>query len=96
VNGREEMLDRVRQCVCNDRDQQYGPPEDSFGRVAAIANVTIADYLAKPMDEIGVALFLASLKMGRLAHNPEHLDSWTDLAGYSVCGGSIVLGRQEP
>lgn len=91
---RHEMLDRVRQCVCHDRDQQYGPPEDSFADIAAIANVACRSYLAKPADEVFVALFMRSLKLARNGRDPLHLDSWVDGAGYCVCGGAIVLGRQ--
>lgn len=34
------------------------------------------------------------LKIARLANNPEHMDSWVDLAGYAACGGEIS-GREK-
>jgi len=32
-----------------------------------------------------VALCLIDLKMARLAHDPKHLDSIVDVAGYAAC-----------
>ena len=91
---RHEMLQRIERCVCGDRDHQYGPPEDSFADIAAIANVALKTYLARPLDDVAVALFMRSLKLARNGRDPLHLDSWIDGGGYSVCGGAIVLGRQ--
>ena len=34
-------------------------------------------------------------KLGRLASCPTHIDSWKDLAGYSVLVERIVQGRQD-
>lgn len=87
---RHEMLQRVERLVCGDRDEQYGPPEDSFGSIAVLAS----EVLGRPFTPLDVALFMACLKLARLKRDPEHLDSWIDLGGYAVCGGSIVLGRR--
>lgn len=86
---RHEALAEVERIVCGDRDMQYGAPEDSFARMAAIANVVLAPYLAKPLDERAIAALYASGKLARLARDLEHRDSWIDLAGYGVCGASL-------
>lgn len=31
---RKEILDSAAQCVCEERDQQYGNPETSFSEIA--------------------------------------------------------------
>lgn len=31
-----EILEKARQCVCEDRDRQYGHPEDNFGKIAEL------------------------------------------------------------
>lgn len=33
---REEILAAAKQCVCGDRDQDYGSPEKSFNMIAAL------------------------------------------------------------
>ncbi|MEI3101027.1 MAG: DUF6378 domain-containing protein [Oscillospiraceae bacterium] len=37
------MLDDARRCVCGDRDQQYGSPENSFKAIGALWEVYIRD-----------------------------------------------------
>ena len=44
-----------------------------------------------------VALCMAWVKMARLAKNPNHKDSWVDIAGYAGLGGEIssVVERED-
>ena len=42
---RIELLDLANECVCGDRNLQYGEPEDNFSRVATLWNA----YLGKCM-----------------------------------------------
>lgn len=32
---RAELLDAAKKCVCGDREQDYGSPEDNFKTIAA-------------------------------------------------------------
>jgi len=50
-------------------------------------DTSIAVPQFKPVD---VAAMMALMKLGRIAGNPAHMDSWIDLAGYSACGGEIA------
>lgn len=34
--NREMCLDEAKKCVCTDRNQQYGDPEDNFGVIAQL------------------------------------------------------------
>lgn len=87
---RPEILAAAEKCVCGDREQDYGSPEDNF---STIANLWI-DYLAGkgiPADisAVDVAAMLALLKIGRIASGHAKADNWIDLAGYAACGGEI-------
>lgn len=91
---REKILDEAKKCVCGNREQDYGGPEDSFRLIAQLWEsyirdrvVGIADVCVNPED---VAIMMALLKIARLSANPEHMDSWVDLAGYAACGGEIA------
>ena len=33
---KEEILDKAKECVCGQREQDYGKPEDSFAMIAAL------------------------------------------------------------
>lgn len=94
---RKGILEAAAQCVCGQREEDYGTPEDSFRLIAELWTPVIrqcvspgADVCVQPET---VALMMALLKVARLIKSPEHLDSWVDLAGYAACGGEIGGGR---
>lgn len=96
---RKEILAAAEQCVCGQRDEDYGTPEDSFGLIAELWIPVIRQCVSPGADVFippeTVALMMALLKVARIINNPEHLDSWVDLAGYAACGGEIAGGGHE-
>ena len=89
---RQRVLREAEKCVCGRREQDYGTPEDSFNIIADLwagylqgCGVSI-DFL----ESHDVAIMLALLKIARISKNPQHMDSWVDLAGYAACGGEIA------
>ena len=82
---REEILERARVCVCGDREQDYGSPEDNFKRISELWTAYLGGYVT-PTD---VAAMLALLKIARIASGHAKEDNWIDLAGYAACGGEI-------
>ena len=42
-----------------------------------------------------VAIMCADIKFARLENQPNHEDSWIDVAGYAACGAEIAL-TDEP
>ena len=86
---RTEILEAAKRCVCGDREQDYGSPEDSFGTIAALWNA----YLGRgTISSADVAAMLALLKIARIASGHAKEDNWVDLAGYAACGGEIETG----
>lgn len=85
---RKTILDAAEKCVGNDRQDQYGKPEDSF---SAIANLWTA-YLdiGRDITPVDVAQMMILLKVGRAKENPKHQDNWVDMAGYAACAGEIA------
>lgn len=79
-----------------DRGLNYGKPEDNFDRIARLWNVHLinAGIVRDPSEALlsatDVAMMCALLKIARLEHTPDHMDSWVDLAGYAACGGEIA------
>lgn len=97
---RREILQAAERCVCGDREQDYGGPEDSFSLIARLWEPIIKARCVGPcadvcVDAVTVALCMAELKIARAATNETHMDSWVDLAGYAACGGEIASYDKE-
>lgn len=87
---RADILDEARRIVTQDRNRQYGEPEDLFAAIAMIwAGLDLARG-ARPRGGADVALYMQGLKAARASANPGHPDSWTDGIGYGACGGEIA------
>lgn len=82
---RAEILEQAKACVCGDREQDYGSPEQNFQRIASFWT----DYLGFEVNAIDVAAMLALLKIARIASGHAKEDNWVDLAGYAACGGEL-------
>ena len=95
---REEILAEAKKCVCGDREEDYGSPEDSFKMIANLWS----DYLAGTrdanrhfLDSEDVAIMMALLKIARMAHGNK-ADNFVDLAGYAACAGEIATKYSLP
>jgi hypothetical protein len=89
---RKEILEDARRCVCGDREEDYGSPEDNFARIGGLWSA----YLGVPIKVWDVAIMLALMKIGRIGGGQVKMDNWIDLAGYAACGGEIQSGSVTP
>lgn len=97
---RKEILDSAAQCVCGDRDQQYGGPEESFRMIAElwepyIRQKCVSDGADVTIEAEDVAAMMVLFKMARVATGSYKADSWIDAAGYAACGGEIAGGKDN-
>ena len=83
---RKRVLKEAEKCVCGKREQDYGTPEDNFGRIAEFWTT----YMGVEFGTVDVAIMMALLKIARISENMQNMDSWVDLAGYASCGGEIA------
>ena len=88
---RAETLEAAAKCVCGDREQDYGSPENNFLNIGNLWTVYLAGAgkLAERIDSKDVAAMLALLKIARIASGHAKADNWIDLAGYAACGCEI-------
>lgn len=100
---RSEILEAARRCVCGEREQDYGTPENNFETIGLLWGVYLRaahpEY-AKVMPINGITAkdagtMLALLKVARIATGSSP-DSFIDLAGYAACAGEIVTERSCP
>lgn len=85
VPKRRQTLDVAADLIDGQRREDYGPPEESFRRIADMWQA----ILGMPISSKQVCLLLAALKIARAANNPNHEDSWIDLAGYAGLGSEV-------
>lgn len=96
---RASILEEANRCVCGQREQDYGSPEDNFRLIASMWEMYIrqrcvgsgADVSIMPED---VAMLMALLKIARICTGTGMADSFVDLAGYAACGGEIAGGKK--
>ncbi len=95
---RDEILAAALRCVSEEREQQYGAPEDNFGVIAAMWEAYLAKVCVAPgadirIDPGDVAILLALMKVARIATTNEDFpkpDSFVDLCGYAALAGEIL------
>jgi len=78
MNG--EMMLKHAAGVVENRRRQYGEPLDLFDHIAKRWSLV----LGAKVTPAQVAMCLIDLKMARLVHDPKHLDSIVDVAGYAA------------
>ena len=88
---REAILETAKRYVCNDRNNQYGAPEDSFKVIADLW----AGYLSTEISAKDVAAMMVLFKMARVRTGAGKADNWIDAAGYCACGGEIEHKEAE-
>ena len=86
---RESILDAAKRCVCGDREQDYGSPEDNFAVIAALWTA----YTGTDITPKDVAMMMALLKIAR-AKAGSKPDTYIDLAGYAACGGELEAAHE--
>ena len=89
--NRSETLDRAKECVCGQRENEYGSPEDSFANIARLWSV----YRDVKFTANDVAMMMALLKIARIKTGTATDDSYVDLAGYAACGAEINSKNQK-
>lgn len=90
---RKKILNEAVRCVCTDREQQYGSPENNFSLIARLWR----EYLDtdKPITAHDVAVMMALLKIARIASGQKKPDNYVDLAGYAACAGEIAFRQND-
>ena len=89
MSTRIAEFDRRAESITHDRQGDYGDPRVSFDRIALMwSAITGADISAQQ-----VAHMMIALKICRLQHSPNHLDSLVDIVGYARC--AVLVGPSD-
>lgn len=87
---RPEILDTAKKCVCGQREQDYGSPENNFQIIADLWSA----YYGKKFTALDVSMMMTLLKIARIRTGTATEDSFVDAAGYIACGGEIATLRE--
>ncbi len=87
--NRPDILDKAKQCVCGQREHEYGSPENNFQTIANLWNAYL-DAKGIIFTPVDVAMMMSLLKIARIKSGTATEDSFVDLAGYAACGGEIA------
>lgn len=100
---RADILHEAERCVCGQREQDYGKPENNFETIGLLWGVYLRaahPELAKVMgmnhiNSKDVAVMMALLKVARIAKGNGTVDSFVDCCGYIACGGEIAWSKMQ-
>lgn len=87
---RTGILRTAELMVTGKREEDYGTPEDNFGKIAELWNAAFGTSF----NDQDVALAMILLKVARQTTGPGIHDTWVDIAGYAACGGEIAHGNR--
>lgn len=94
---RAAVLEKARACVCGEREEDYGSPEDSFGCIAELWEAYLRAACIAPdaiirVTPTDIAMLMALLKIARVGTSSVGgtADSFVDLAGYAACGAECA------
>lgn len=88
---RKTVLKQAECCVCGQREEDYGSPEDSFKAIGQLWTI----YTGHLITAKDVAMMMALLKIARIMGGKGTMDSYVDLAGYAACGAEVAMREQE-
>jgi len=94
---REDILLEARRCVCGEREQDYGSPENNLETIAAFWSTYLESVLDIDMIFLSgtdVSAMMGLLKIARIASGHSKADNWIDLAGYAALGGELEANEE--
>ena len=90
--NRKEILETATKTICNDRQDVYGNPEDSFPIIAKywetyLTQITGNNIKLTPRN---AAEMLCLFKLARITTGKFKEDNYIDLCGYAAIAGSLI------
>lgn len=84
--NRSNFLRAALKTIEGPREEIYGSAEENHQRIAAAWSNILTTEVTVPQ----VYACMIAVKLSRLTHSPDHLDSWLDIAAYAALAGETV------
>ena len=95
LNDQYAEIEKVRQTL-NQRQEQYGSFEDVAMFTEQMVDVMRKGYYEKLAYNQKMALYMICSKMARIVNgNPNHKDSWHDIAGYATLIDNELVSEKD-
>ena len=95
LNDQYAEIEKVRQTL-NQRQEQYGSFEDVAMITEQMVDVMRKGYYENLAYNQKMALYMICSKMARIVNgNPNHKDSWHDIAGYATLIDSELVSEKD-
>lgn len=97
--NRKQTLDRAKELICGQREEDYGDPRDNFQLIADMWSTWINARCKGGMVALepgDVAVMNQMLKQARLVDNMDYPDGWVDIAGYAALGAEVTSAPAKP
>lgn len=85
LESQPDWLKAAHDIVHGDREKTYGDPGKNLRLIAQYWST----HTGITITETDVCIMMQLLKIARLKNNPEHVDSWIDIAGYAALKNRI-------
>ena len=95
LNDQYAEIEKVRQTL-NQRQEQYGSFEDVAMITEQMVDVMRKGYYENLAYNQKMALYMICSKMARIVNgNPNHKDSWHDIAGYATLIDNELVSEKD-
>lgn len=94
---RVNILNEAADLIVGQRQEDYGTPEENFGRMAELVNIHIRKNLETntPLSPRQIAELMILLKISRTINSPTR-DSYVDIGGYAGIAGELAYRESLP
>lgn len=88
---KKTCLEAAINCVTQDRQNDYGKPENNFATIAGYWNrYFVSRGLVTLLNPSDVAVMMGLLKVARMASSPKKADNYIDAAGYFAIAAELT------
>lgn len=87
---RRTTLEVAIRCVCHDRQDQHGNPENTFQQIADYWNTFLNHKGPRPLRGEDVAIMMNLFKVARSEMNPANEDNYVDACGYMALASELA------
>lgn len=94
---RGQILEDARNLTEGDRNRTYGCPVANMGQFADLVTAYLQPKLMEGhrLTPVDAAVVMCLTKISRIGVNPNHRDSYVDLAAYAAIAGECAADAQE-
>ena len=83
---RDEILDKAKDIINGQRQQDYGSPKENFSTIAKLWT----EYTGTLITSVDVCCMMLLLKIARVKNVTGTADCFIDMAGYAALAGELL------